>query len=742
MASLPVPPKPHVSSPADDVAYIVSHPRPRRSARPDLNHDRRRLSTSDWIDVDDSPQRSGRKTEKITRSPSSRQHRERTASLVDREEPSDLRSYFPRLSRILEGNESRTNIRSGSARVSEHRRHRDRNSTGRPRQRDESRSSLHRRPVRHRSAGLQSRRLESLHSANPSLLSVLTSLTATSERSSGSGSTITQSSYFRTGSDRSHTPKALAIPPVSKTTNLACDMSQPETLNVFDYMVQTDDSDDRSIGSASSSSSRYALSDVGSSDGPPTPSSRSTVPSPTTTRNVSIGRLGRKHDLPSAVSSSTIRSNSHSSEASERCIPRQRSMSDVMEECDEDEISDDDDNGGDDDDRESDDGDKGSTANSAASTHAPRPDHRSSSQSSQRSNSSSLHEFEMRRQHMGNTMQTSSHGHSAGATCEPQRSRSSSSRASGHDAYSAWQMAMQQYQYSSPSPAPSGDIPPVPYPFPHHISSLPTRPPVPDAPDLSRRTLTGYEQLALELASTSSPVQPIYRKFEYLNHRILLHLQDELSELEEQLRTIDEIIAQLEPTSMDISTQRSSSSRRGDTYSGAEIHHRRTNLLGRIFLKTEQYNRAMKSYSDMNRNFAAVNSEQVDLYRAWLTKHSPVHEVETRFLNQTPDLIVPGGTIPLRATRHPPQPVDEMSKWQAACATLPIALMLPVLLFSAIPSAMGRVLVVTLIAIGAFLTAATNPRLRALASVREWVVAGGLYVLVMAAVAGCVPGRT
>jgi hypothetical protein len=79
----------------------------------------------------------------------------------------------------------------------------------------------------------------------------------------------------------------------------------------------------------------------------------------------------------------------------------------------------------------------------------------------------------------------------------------------------------------------------------------------------------------------------MYRKFEQLNHRILLHLQDEISELEEELRYLDECIAQMSPVSKEGRPQ--PASRRVESRQGGELHWRRTNLLGRIYLKLGQY---------------------------------------------------------------------------------------------------------------------------------------------------------
>lgn len=74
-------------------------------------------------------------------------------------------------------------------------------------------------------------------------------------------------------------------------------------------------------------------------------------------------------------------------------------------------------------------------------------------------------------------------------------------------------------------------------------------------PRAEKLPMSGYELLSSKLSRTETPrrrrnsrtsepddlpaIQPIYRRFEALNHRLLLHLQDELSELEEQLHRLD-----------------------------------------------------------------------------------------------------------------------------------------------------------------------------------------------------------
>jgi hypothetical protein len=83
-------------------------------------------------------------------------------------------------------------------------------------------------------------------------------------------------------------------------------------------------------------------------------------------------------------------------------------------------------------------------------------------------------------------------------------------------------------------------------------------------------------------------IKPLYRKFEQLNHRVLLHLQDEIAELEEELRVLDETIAQMSAASCRDGEAPYPASRRADRY-GSELHFQRTQVLGKVFVKMQQY---------------------------------------------------------------------------------------------------------------------------------------------------------
>ena len=202
------------------------------------------------------------------------------------------------------------------------------------------------------------------------------------------------------------------------------------------------------------------------------------------------------------------------------------------------------------------------------------------------------------------------------------------------------------------------------------VSGRASIPIAPEAPDPSRKTLVGYELLASKLAEASPDIRPAYRKFEALQHRVLLHIQDEISELEERLRRLDEVIAQ--STTSDRGEGSPLASRRTEAYYGNALHADRTQLLGQVFWKMEQYresgqsfagrhpcsvfeklpeltccvDRTLSAYSSVTTNLERASGTDVARYREWMSKHRPVHHIEARFLLGSEDLV----TFPQRAT--------------------------------------------------------------------------------------------
>jgi len=164
-------------------------------------------------------------------------------------------------------------------------------------------------------------------------------------------------------------------------------------------------------------------------------------------------------------------------------------------------------------------------------------------------------------------------------------------------------------------------------------------PAAPDAPQISEVKTMGYASIAAAIVDHSKPGKPIYRKFAELNHRVLLHLQDELAELEESLRSWDRRIALETPLNPD--GEPLPSSRRAETWApGDHPHYHRQYLLGCIFVKTEQYNKALASYYSVASTMERPDMESVEAYKSFLKSEECIHKSEARFLDQYDDLII------------------------------------------------------------------------------------------------------
>ncbi|OHF01996.1 hypothetical protein CORC01_02575 [Colletotrichum orchidophilum] len=296
-------------------------------------------------------------------------------------------------------------------------------------------------------------------------------------------------------------------------------------------------------------------------------------------------------------------------------------------------------------------------------------------------------------------------------------------------------------------------------------------------PRAEKLPLTGYELIASKLCTGDdadrSSIKPIYRRFEALNHRLLLHLQDELSELEEQLHRLD---------TADTQTRRMQNcfvpaSRRQDSLTAGELQWHKTDILGKVGYKLSQYNHVLSSFKE-TQHLPNPAPQDVDFYRAYLANHNPIVEIETRFLDPIDDLVSlarPSSTFssfsdhssfssddlrtpqPLNAKLPPllnPESMDRaerirhllISSLTGYLPTLAIAFaaafLLPILAFAVIPGFVGRMAVVLLVAVGVaagvaqaglFRNGADRP---ARVAATEGVLASGVYVGVMAVVAG------
>ena len=113
--------------------------------------------------------------------------------------------------------------------------------------------------------------------------------------------------------------------------------------------------------------------------------------------------------------------------------------------------------------------------------------------------------------------------------------------------------------------------------------------------------ISGYNGIAgaLSEAGPRSVPRALYRKFSKLNHRILLELQDEISELEEQLEALDQVDDRMRHRAD--GTVVPESRRARWAYRGSELHARRIELIGRTQFKIEQYSKMQSKSTLQNR---------------------------------------------------------------------------------------------------------------------------------------------
>ncbi|KAI1385966.1 uncharacterized protein F4822DRAFT_432825 [Hypoxylon trugodes] len=310
--------------------------------------------------------------------------------------------------------------------------------------------------------------------------------------------------------------------------------------------------------------------------------------------------------------------------------------------------------------------------------------------------------------------------------------------------------------------------------------------------------LSGYELLASKLATPPDPVgpnlRPIYRRFEMLNHRMLLYLQDELCELEEQLHRLDAADTQNRRLPNCIFP----ASRRAEFMAGGELHWRKSETLGKIGFKLDQYSkrippyphafpsarylayvynspdRILSSFRETQR-IPAPTMDDIREYRHYLITHNPIAEAETHFLDPTDDLVCisdeeqivvdedpmhtpippppefamsePRGRSPIKS-----RPVSPFRQEESIAETVEttyedtpvvplsvavtVAVILPILTFLIIPGYLGRLTVVFLVGLsilGGLIQGG-------IVAVRTWelLICVGLYGAVMAVIAGIV----
>ncbi|KAL6720947.1 hypothetical protein ACLMJK_000047 [Lecanora helva] len=232
----------------------------------------------------------------------------------------------------------------------------------------------------------------------------------------------------------------------------------------------------------------------------------------------------------------------------------------------------------------------------------------------------------------------------------------------------------------------------------------------------SKISKKGYELLASKIDSRGDAVlRPIYRKFEMLNNRMLLYLQDEICEMEDQLQELDRAIAHEESH---FPSKRAS--RRAEAKMPSQLQWHRLDLMGRCFSKVEQYNRALTSYSNLIKTLDPASQSSITAYRAWIDEHSPIDETESAFLHKDRDLLSISPQQSYTSTITSNSPISRAgTALETPIVLVAFAFLSTVFVFKFVPHILGRLVISALV--GVTLMCTLTPEAMAnLRSVRDW----------------------
>ncbi|PHH79163.1 hypothetical protein CDD82_2558 [Ophiocordyceps australis] len=299
---------------------------------------------------------------------------------------------------------------------------------------------------------------------------------------------------------------------------------------------------------------------------------------------------------------------------------------------------------------------------------------------------------------------------------------------------------------------------------------------------LGKTPMSGYQLVAAKLVGGlgGPPVVPAYRRFEALNHRLLLYMQADLVDLESDLRDLD---AQ---DTAERAYGAIPASRRHERWTNSILTQQRAEILGQIGYKLQQYNKVLSSMRKLQQPPPPPLAD-VHAYKSWLVSSRLIAEDETRFLDETEDLVslahhhpdpapnnsfmadgtatpmppprladpIPASSLPLPSTKQAgelhasptldcaartaqPQARDALQKQLSQLVlAMCIALFVPVAMFTVISSFAGRITVVLVVeAIVAMALLQSRLVLLLDGASSNWLLSASIYFGAMAAVAG------
>ncbi|KAL9085428.1 MAG: hypothetical protein Q9159_004717 [Coniocarpon cinnabarinum] len=280
---------------------------------------------------------------------------------------------------------------------------------------------------------------------------------------------------------------------------------------------------------------------------------------------------------------------------------------------------------------------------------------------------------------------------------------------------------MSMVPYTQPPPAYPGQMAPMS----HNLTTM-----------SSEHKLSTYDLLASRLSNESQQdgkAPPLYRRFGRLSHRMLLHFQDVIAELEDQLQALDTSIANCK-SSID-----SPESRRLDQRYLAELNHRRSYVFAEVFKKTQEYNQALMYHNTTVKQSQSARAADIDRYRD-LTRHlSTKVPDQLRFLEHDDDLMnlsFKPELVSMENTTHAPlQIARPITTMPSLLLGPPAAMLVSFVMFSAASSWLVRMFLLVCFSGAGYIGMYLTNFGRDLMTNQERQVCLGFYICLLACIA-------
>lgn len=138
--------------------------------------------------------------------------------------------------------------------------------------------------------------------------------------------------------------------------------------------------------------------------------------------------------------------------------------------------------------------------------------------------------------------------------------------------------------------------------------------------------------------------------------------------------------------------------------------------------QTDSYpDQALTSFNGLLKELDPASTEDIQAYRTWMEKRSPIDPAETRFLDRKHDLLAVS-----RRTSVSTPPRVGVGQQQHAALWLGLMLVSPVLAFAIVPSLLGRLVVIALIGAVGFQQVTSKAELMSYMSVQEWSISASM----------------